>query len=136
MTVSELLTAVDALHPNQFPKNTKLRWLNEVEQTLYEEVILTHEQDLVIEKPEYNSESDNDVLLAEDPYSRLYVLWLDAQISYYNHESMQYDRAAQSFNDAYQEWRNWYNRNHMPVGRVNHLHLIDRRWDIHAATGF
>lgn len=127
MTVSELMTLVDTLHPNQFTAAQKLLWLNQVEQTIWHKIIETHESDLE-DMPSYSDASSADTLLAEDPYSRLYPLWMDAQIAYYNRESLKYESAATAFNAAYEEYRNWYNRSHMPVGTVNHLHLLDRRW--------
>ncbi len=128
MTVNDLMTAVDRLHPNQFSSTDKLRWLNNVEQTIWHEVIQTHHGPLEWEDmPIYDDAESEDELLAEDPFSRLYPLWMDAQIAYHNHESMQYDTAAQAFNEAYGSYRNWYNRTHMPCG-ADHLRLVDRRW--------
>ena len=128
MTVNELLTAVDSLHPNQFSTEDKLRWLNHVEQTIWREIICTHEgvEDGAT-MPAYTTADDTE-LLAEDPYSRLYPAWMDAQIAYYNRESGKYADAATAFNEAYGAYKSWYNRTHMPVGAVNHLHLVDRRW--------
>ncbi len=131
MTVNELMEEVDRLHPNQFTAADKLRWLNRVEQTIWQEIILTHESDADLSEataPSYDDPAGTDVLLAEDPWSRLYPLWMDAQIAYYNHEIMQHDTAAQAFNEAYTAYRNWYNRTHMPLGDVDHLHLVDRTW--------
>lgn len=136
MTVKDLLAMVERLHPNQFSTEDKLTWLNQVEQTIWNEVIMTHQGAWnAWEMPEYTDANDETVLLAVDPYSRLYPLWMDAQIAYYNHESMKYDTAAQAFNDAYSAYNRWYNRTHMPVGQVNHLMLTDRGWG-HESPGF
>jgi len=128
MKVNELMESVERLHPNQFTEQDKVRWLNEVEATIYREIVLTHEHEDGAEMPVYSCASDTDVLLAQDPYSRLYPLWMEAQIAWHNHESLKYDAAAQAFNDAYGAFRNWYNRTHMPLGAVDHLHLVDRTW--------
>lgn len=128
MTVNELLAMVDRLHPNQFSTEDKLRWLNEVEQTIYREIVCTHEYDGELpEMPDYTEASD-DELLAVAPYDRLYPLWMDAKIAYYNRESLKYQDAYTAFNAAYVLYANWYNRTHMPCGAVNHLHLLDRTW--------
>lgn len=133
MTVKDLMEMVDRLHPNQFSTADKLAWLNQVEQTIFHDVIMTHRDAPVDVAPVYDDITSTEELLAEDPWSRLYPLWMNAQIAYYNHESMQYDTAAQAFNSAYDDYWRAYNRAHLPVGRVNHLHLTDRRWGYGAA---
>lgn len=133
MIVRELLETVDRLHPNQFSIDDKLRWLNEVEQMIWREIITTHEGvEEDAEMPVYTA-SDMDSgadteLLAKDPDSRLYPAWMDAQIAYYNRESMKYSDAIVAFNEAYSTYFNAYNRTHMPLRSVDHLHLVDRRW--------
>lgn len=150
MTVKELMEAVDRLHPNQFSQDDKLRWLNELEQTIWREIYLTHEPPAGWESlfeaeagtantrqffPNYTSSDVNPTppavsptLLAPDPYSKLYQPYLDAKIAYFNHEVMQQDVSAQTFNAAMSEFRNWWNKTHMPAGAVNHLHILDRTW--------
>jgi hypothetical protein len=135
MKVRELLEMVDRLHPNQFSINDKLLWLNEVEQMIWMEIITTHEGvEEDAEMPAYTA-SDMEVgvdteLLAADPYSRLYEPWIVMQIAGHNHEMMQHDAASMAFQTAYGDYFNWYNRHHMPVGAVNHLHLLDRTWGV------
>ena len=126
MTVAELIRLTDELHPNQFGDSVKLRWINEIDKSIWHEVIRTHEGGEDIEEPSYSDPASDDVLLAQDPWSRLYPLWMDAKIAYSNHEMMQHDTAASAFNDAFFEFRNWYNRTHMPKMAVSHLHLVDR----------
>lgn len=129
MTVAELMQTVDRLHPNQFDNADKLRWLNEIEATIWNELVLTHEGvEDDAEMPVYESASDTDELLAPIPYSRLYPLWMDAQIAYHNRESIKYADAMTAFNNAYTDYVRWYNRTHMPIGAVNHLHIVDRTW--------
>ena len=135
MTVKDLMETVDRLHPNQFEQADKLHWLNQVEQTIWHEIITTHEGvEEDAEMPVYTAadmESGADTeLLVPDPYSRLYEPWMEMQIASHNHEAMQHDVAATAFQAAYGDFRNWYNRHHMPVGAVNHLHLLDRTWGV------
>jgi len=129
MTVKDLMAMVDRLHPNQFSTDDKLRWLNQIEQTIWQEVIMTHRGPWnEWEMPEYTSASDESTLLAVDPYSRLYPIWMDAQIFRNNKEGVNYQIASENFTDAYRDFQRWYNRTHMPVGQVNHLHIVDRGW--------
>ena len=41
----------------------------------------------------------------------------EAQIDYYNCEYDKYNNAVDSFNAVYEDYRNYYNRTHMPKGK-------------------
>jgi hypothetical protein len=129
MTVNDLMTMVERLHPNQFSNTDKLRWLNQIEQTIWHEIIQTHRGPLEWEDmPVYDDVESEDELLAEDPWSKLYSSWMDSQIFMANKEGVNYQIAIGVFNDAYKDFEKWYNRTHMPKGAVNHLHIVDRGW--------
>ena len=123
MTVRELMDATERLYPNQFGATEKLRWLNEIEQTIYREIVQTHADGSDRAMPAHTDPDAETALLAEDPYSRLYGLWMDAQIAYYNQESDAYTAAAAAFNAAYESYRRQYNRTHMPLRRAGGLRL-------------
>lgn len=59
---------------------------------------------------------DGDVpLLVEAPYDRLYDLYLMAQIDFYNREYDNYNNSVTAFNGLLDEWRQKYNREHLPL---------------------
>lgn len=129
MTVKELMDTVERLHPNQYSATDKLRWLNEIEQTVWREIVMTHdgyEGDM----PHYDDVAADTVLTVENPYSRLYGLWMDAQIAYYDRESGAYEDAMTAFNAAYGEYMRYYNRTRMPKMDATHLHFTDRTWGV------
>ena len=43
MTVSEAISLVDRLRPNQFPETIKISWLSKLDGQIFEEIIQTHE---------------------------------------------------------------------------------------------
>ena len=43
--------------------------------------------------------------------------WLEAQIDYTNGEYEKYNNSIEMFNTAWTEYQNYYNRNHMPLGK-------------------
>ena len=43
MTISDAITMVDALRPNQYSQDMKIRWLSRLDGMIWQEVIRTHE---------------------------------------------------------------------------------------------
>ena len=65
-------------------------------------------------KPPYHSAEDE--LIVPDPYgSQIYVHWLQAMIASENAEIAKYNQQMVLYNNAYQEWADFYNRTHMPA---------------------
>lgn len=122
MTINKLMTLVDDLTPNQYSAEHKLRWLNELEQTVYLEILMTHGGDRPQTLAPYTP-ADNSVLLAPDPFSRIYPLYLAGRIHYHNGETDRYNDAAAAFQQAWDEYRNWYNRTHTPEAQAQRLNL-------------
>ena len=59
----------------------------------------------------------NTELIIPAPYDKAYLLWLEAQIDYYNGEYDKYNNAIDMFYEALEGFRNYYNRTHMPKGK-------------------
>ena len=96
-----------------------MQWLNEVDQTIFKELVKTHEYgtELVFGGYDRTDESgaDSVVLLAPEPYSQLYVYYLCAQIDMQNQEFDLYRNNAALYNKAYSDYASYYNRKIMPV---------------------
>ena len=122
MTINQLMTLVDDLTPNQYTAAHKLRWLNEVEQTILTELVLTHEGGRENPFTPYETADDTE-LLAPAPYDRLYPLYLEMKIHYHNGETGRYNDAAAACQNAWDELRNWYNRTHAPLAAAKRLDL-------------
>ena len=58
----------------------------------------------------------NFLLLAPPPYDQMYISWLESRINYANAEYGRYNNAIAIFQSEYEAYRNWYNRNHLPIG--------------------
>ena len=94
MTAGEAIARADALMPNQFETEEKLRWLEHLDMTLEAEV----PQLPALEGDCYGMES---ALLAPDAHSELYIHWLHAKMLYYLGEFTRYQNAMAQFNSAY-----------------------------------
>lgn len=117
MTIIEAINQIDALKPNAFIQNDKIRWLNTVDGFIKAEVIDTHEGSENVSFTGYDMDTALDtVLLVPAPYDVLYLRWLEAQIDYANAELGKYNNSITMFNSAYADFRNYYNRKNMPKG--------------------
>lgn len=99
LTAGQLLGRIDALLPNQYGREEKMRWLAEAEGFVRREV-LRQEGAL----PEVTEEY---VLTAEAPYDQLYRYYVEAQIHYANGETARYNNAAALWNNAFLTYKDY-----------------------------
>ena len=114
MTINEALALVDEIRPNQYDDNVKIQWLSKLDAKIFKEVVSTHE-DAAID--EFNGYTVNDMdaqLLVDDAYADLYNDYLFAMIDYSNQELDSYNNAMLMFEAKYNDFRCFYNQNHMP----------------------
>lgn len=151
MTIEEALSITDEMKPNMMRRNLKLKYLTEIEQLIWHEIICKHysndytppapynpETDplnvgwgqLPIqtpepdEAPEYDEESDQGTeLLIPDPYSMVYVYWLMSKVDIQNQEDARYNIDRAHFETAYKTMSDWYTRKHMPVQRTREIRI-------------
>ncbi len=129
MTIREAIDRADTIKPNQYPDEIKIQWLSELDNRIYNDIFLTHEDNpyLDIEPPAEGEEDqrlifpytdDATTLLAEAPYDILYPSYLKAKMDEANEEMGKYQNSAAMYNSQYQDYTRWYNRCHMPIQTV------------------
>lgn len=147
MTIIEVINQIDALKPNTYSQEDKIKWLSTLDGIVKREIIDTHEgadkeqaiadymktnevsyeeakeyieatrNDIMFQG--YNEETPLDtVLLVPAPYDDIYVKWLEVQIDYANKEYGKYANSMVMYNNAYANFYSWYNRNYMPKGKT------------------
>lgn len=115
MTAGEAIRRVDELEPNQFSDAQKLRWLSNLDGQIYEELVKTHADPIREQFEEYVNLDDE--LLVPFPYAEgLYNWYLQAMIAAENSETESYEQLRQLYNSALQQFSDWYNRRHRPLG--------------------
>lgn len=118
MTISQVIDRIDGLIHNTYSQEEKVQWLSLVDASVKEQLIDTHDNPPETLFEGYNSGTPLDtVLLVPEPYSDLYVRWLEAQIHYYNGEYGKYNQALSMYNAAFTAYTSHYNRTHMPKGQ-------------------
>ena len=114
MTISDAITMVDALRPNQYPQDMKIRWLSRLDGMIWQEVIRTHEGGAETFDGYSSEELESKEMLVAAPYAEdVYNNYLQAMIDRENGEAGKYSQSITLFNAAFSRWRNWYNRAHM-----------------------
>jgi len=113
MTCAEAITAADALRPNQYPAEQKLRWLGELDAKLLNEL---RPLDPTLPEAVPETLTLSDTLLAPFPYAgELYTTWLFTRIDYHNGEIARYNQSAALFQQAFRDCVSHWNRTRVPT---------------------
>ena len=125
MTLQEALDLADEMKPNMMKRDVKIKHLLDLEQMIYDEILMTHEHEEEQEvRPDYDDETDPGTeLLVPDPYSKVYWKWLIAQIDVQNQEDTRFNADMTHFDNAYAEMSAWWNRTYMPISRNRELRI-------------
>lgn len=117
MTTQEAINIVDNMKPNAYTYEDKIRWLNELDGRVHEEVIKKAE-DYDAESDTWEKYQDDDTeseLLISDPYTNAYPEWIGLKIDYANGDINRYNNSVMTFSATYTDYQNWYRRNHIPA---------------------
>lgn len=116
MTIQDVIAHVDALKPNAYTTEDKIRWLNNIEMTIKAEILDTHEgSEAYADFTGYNSETPlSTELIVGTPYDVLYERWIEMQIDIADGEIDRYQNTLALFSTAYSDFGRWYNRTHAP----------------------
>ena len=115
MKLIEAINIIDALVPNSYTQEDKIRWLSNLDGTIKNNIIDKHEGAEAVTFEGYNADTPLETeLIVPAPYDVVYTYWLQAQIDYWNQELSKYNNSITMYNTAYSEFERWYIRNHMP----------------------
>ena len=117
MTIQEAITQVDTGLNNTYTQKEKIGWLSLLDQRVKLQIIDTHEGAENVIFNGYDESTDKGTkLLVPAPFDEIYLRWLESQIHYRNQEEDRCNNATDAFNVLWAEFRNYYNRQHMPLG--------------------
>lgn len=117
MKIIEAINRIDSLKHNTYSESEKVLWLSEVDWDVAKNVIETHEGAEATFSGYDDSTDLQTELLIPAPYDKAYLLWMEAQIDYYNGEYDKYNNALEMFYEAFDGFKKHYNRTHMPKGK-------------------
>ena len=133
MTIQQAIDMADTMKPNMMPQDTKVLFLQEIDQLIYKEILLKHahtaeeevlpvyvtpadeEAEDAEEQEEESDSGDDRELLVPDPYSMLYLYWLMSKIDLLNQEIDKYNNDRALFESAYETMSDWWTRTRMPL---------------------
>ena len=123
MTLGAAMAMLDHARPaNQMGDEEKILWLSDLDSRVYKEIFQTHEGELDAFSG-YGSLTDPDTqLLIPEPYTNVYLHYLESQLDYRQGEMDRYNNSSAAFNQAYAEFAGWYHRTHMPI-QIGPFHI-------------
>lgn len=116
MKIIDAINGIDSLKHNTYTQSDKVKWLSRLDAMVKNHIIDTHEGEEVTFNGYDDTTDLQTELLVPEPYAEMYLRWMEAQVDYYNGEYEKYNNAIDMFNTAYQGYKNYYNRTHMPLG--------------------
>ena len=118
MKIKDIIAKIDFVEPNQYDNDQKMEWLSALDGKIFLELIMTHHHPHCIEFVPYTDIEQE--LLVGAPYDNdLYGYFLQMKIADFNQETILFNKQATLYNNAYQEYANYYNRTHMPITHRN-----------------
>ena len=110
ITLGEVLEAFDALVPNGFSREEKVRWLSSLDGKIFWEIITLHlERDHILSPYEVD-ELDTQLLVPEPFGMELYLSFLENQVDHYNGDTARYNNSLNRLSIHYREYARWYHR--------------------------
>lgn len=111
-TLGGVIAEVDALEPNTWNRDEKVRCISRLDGQLYDE-FCKGRTGAPAQRPVYRPDTQEDAaLLAQHPYDGVYVYWLMAHIALYLGENDRYNDLMAKFLDARGEFAENYAAEH------------------------
>lgn len=114
VTIKEIIERVNKERTNTIDDSLKIGWLSEIDEQIYDEIVLTHINADKYER-EYPYESDTASLIAPRRFADVYIFYLESKIDYFMNETERYINDVEMFSSSYQSFADWYNRNNLPL---------------------
>lgn len=122
MTRIEAINKYKDLRKEQpFDDKTLVSWLSDFESQVYNEVILTHEDNEGITYKPFSRldktfDTDKNLpLLIPEPYSVVYIYYLMKQADFHLNEIARYAYSLNEFEKVYDTFKKYYHSRHSPI---------------------
>ena len=115
-TAADIIAIVDERNPNQVSEDTKLKWLAQTEQKIYNTVVLRCTGAEEITPMEYESDmsAQTTSLIIPEPYTDVYVYAIEMHIHETNGDIDRYNNSRIQFEDALNDFDKYWIRTHRP----------------------
>lgn len=110
MTINQVIEQVSRISPGAVEDRDLAGWLLALDGKLFQELHMPEDMERPLKWPE-----DGDVpLSAKEPYDGLYALYAQLKMEFYRKDYEEYNNTAEAYNDAVNEYRKAYRREHPP----------------------
>ena len=110
MTINQVIEQVNRLSPGALEDRDLAGWLLELDGKLFRELHMPEDTKRPLQWPK-----DQDVpLTAPPPYDGIYTLYVQLKMDFFRQDYEQYNNTATAYNDAVNEFRKVYRREHPP----------------------
>lgn len=112
-TINEIISYFDAQCPNQFEQETKVKWLSQCDEQIFNEIIKPRENAPAEEFIGYTAETPLETqLLVPEPFAEIYRYWLQKSVDYTTRDINAYNNSLLMYQQYYKNFLDYYNRNH------------------------
>lgn len=112
MTIIEAINRADSLKPNGYTQDDKVYWLSTLDGMVMTQVLdkyLTEEEKVKFKG--YTPETElTTSLLVNEPYSDMYLLWLQSKAEFYDGETDRYNNTMQTFSGVWSDFEKYIAR--------------------------
>lgn len=117
MKLNDAITEATSLRPSEVTRSTMIRWLSALDGQIWQEIISHYKDPDPAEMPVYDPSGAHTatVLLVPAPYDLLYIDYLVMRIDLKNADFERYNNYAQRYQEEWQAYVDWFNRNHTHV---------------------
>ena len=123
MKIGEAIATLDELKANTYTRSNKIAWLSRLDRMVTEQVLRHYVGNEEFKFDGYSDDADPETeLLMPEPFAEAYIRYMAAQIDLHNADYEAYNNVIELFNKMYQEYKNWYNRNHTAVIATKYFH--------------
>lgn len=113
MTINLAIEQVSRLAPGAVEDRDLAGWLLDLDGKLFRELHMPEDT----ERPQTWPEDGDKPLVAAPPYDGIYVLYAQLKTEFCRQDYEQYNNTAAAYNDAMNEFRKAYRREHPPEPR-------------------
>lgn len=107
MTINEAISIIDERYSNNMPAETKVNYLSRLDHLVAKRVMKKEDFS------GYTATTPRDVsLLVGEPYTDIYIFWLQAWIDYWNEEYEKYNTAISMYQAIYEAFAKDYQSTH------------------------
>lgn len=110
MTISDAILEIGRIKPHQYPDETIIRWLGDLDGRVAQDVLRGSKAEPAEGVLPYRQGDRLAVLLIPYPHEDVYIKWLMAQIDYANADFDRYNNAMTMFQSQYQAFVDAFTR--------------------------